>query len=172
VRLWQVGDLSDSLAEARSREAARADPDRRLDDLEAGSLRVRPRVEEAEDASAAVGLDPGCEKSGGESESGRHEDAPARNTRRGQPAIQAPASNITAGVFTRTWAAMVAASVHASARLARASTSNSCAHPIAITGARNANIRPVSVATVDAASPPSSSAANRASIFSRYARGT
>ena len=42
--------------------AARADPDRRLHDLEAGALRVAPRVEEAEDARAAVRLDPDRER--------------------------------------------------------------------------------------------------------------
>ncbi len=62
VRLREVGDLPHTLAEPGTREAAGADPDRRLHDLEAGALRVAPRVEEAEDASAPVRLDPDREQ--------------------------------------------------------------------------------------------------------------
>ena len=42
--------------------AARADADHRLHGLEAGALRVVPRVEEAEDARAAVRLEPDREQ--------------------------------------------------------------------------------------------------------------
>jgi hypothetical protein len=58
VRLGQVVDLRDALAETGAEQPARPEPDQRLHGLEARSLRVLPRVEEAEDARAAVRLEP------------------------------------------------------------------------------------------------------------------
>src|SRR5919204_589508 len=54
VRLRQVVDLGDAMAEADAEWAAGAEADQRLHGLEARALRVLPRVEEAEDARAAV----------------------------------------------------------------------------------------------------------------------
>ena len=54
----QVVDLLDALAETDAEEAARAERDHRLHGLEARALRVAPRVEEAEEARASVGLEP------------------------------------------------------------------------------------------------------------------
>ena len=51
--LGEVVDLLDALAEALARDAAGADPDQRLDGLEAGVLRVGPRIEEAEERARA-----------------------------------------------------------------------------------------------------------------------
>ena len=58
VRLGQVVDLLDAVAEPLADEAARAHADHRLHALEAGALSVLPRVEEAEEARAPVRLDP------------------------------------------------------------------------------------------------------------------
>src|SRR6185436_19309278 len=58
VRFREVVDLLDSLAEPFAEQPARAEPDLRLHDLEAAPLRVVPRVEEAEEAVAAVRLEP------------------------------------------------------------------------------------------------------------------
>src|SRR5205823_13820646 len=57
VRLRQVEHLLDAVAEAATEDAARRHADHRLDDLEAGVLRVAPRVEEGEDAIATVRLE-------------------------------------------------------------------------------------------------------------------
>ena len=59
MSVWASGqevDLLDPLAEPLAGDAARAHPDDRLDVLEARALRVLPRVEEAEQARAAVRL--------------------------------------------------------------------------------------------------------------------
>src|SRR4249920_3040860 len=76
VRLREVRDLPDPLAEARSREASRADADRRLHDLEPGALSVAPRVEEAEHARPAVRLGPDREHSDSRGDDRRHDEQP------------------------------------------------------------------------------------------------
>ena len=58
MRLGQVEDLLHTLAEADAEEAAGAHADHRLHDLEAGPLRVVPRMQEGEEARAAVRLEP------------------------------------------------------------------------------------------------------------------
>ena len=62
MRLGQEVDLLDALPEALAGDAARADADHRLHGLEPGALGVLPRVEEAEQALAAVRLDPDREQ--------------------------------------------------------------------------------------------------------------
>src|SRR5439155_21358595 len=51
-------ELSDALPEPDAEDPARREPEHRLNGLEAGALRVVPRVEEAEDSGAAVRLEP------------------------------------------------------------------------------------------------------------------
>ena len=63
VRLGEVRDLPDALAQTGAREAARADADRGLHDLEARALGVRPRMQEAEEAGATIWLEPDRERS-------------------------------------------------------------------------------------------------------------
>ena len=91
VRLGQVRDLPDALAEPLAGEPARADPDHRLDDLEAGALGVAPRVEEAEDARAAVRLDPDRERARAASARAMR----AASSRTGTPATRSIASIIS-----------------------------------------------------------------------------
>src|SRR6185369_2807811 len=62
VRLGQEVRLLDALAEAAPEDPARAEPDDRLHRLVAGALGVVPRVDEAEQASAAVRLEPDGEE--------------------------------------------------------------------------------------------------------------
>ncbi len=62
MRLRQVEDLLDALTEADAEDAAGAHPDHRLHDLEAGALRVVPRIQEREEARAAIGLHPDRER--------------------------------------------------------------------------------------------------------------
>ncbi len=54
VRLRQVEELLDAVHQSASPDAARADRDERLDDLEAVAERVLPRVEEGEEPAPAV----------------------------------------------------------------------------------------------------------------------
>jgi hypothetical protein len=58
VRLREVVHLAYSLAEADAEGPARAERDHRLHRLVPGSLRIGPRVEEAEEPGASVGLEP------------------------------------------------------------------------------------------------------------------
>src|SRR5205085_9263151 len=58
VRLGEVEDLLHSLTEPDAEDVAGAHPDQRLDDLEAGALRVVPWVQESEEAGAPVRLEP------------------------------------------------------------------------------------------------------------------
>ncbi len=67
-RLGQVVDLLDALAEPDAEDPAGAERDQRLDGLEAGAFRVLPRVDERDEAGAAVRLEPGR----GEDERGHH----------------------------------------------------------------------------------------------------
>src|SRR5262249_42945413 len=76
MRLREVRDLPDPLAEPRAREASRSDADRGLHDLEARALRVGPRVQEAEEACAAVRLEPDRERPYGRGCQGRGDEKP------------------------------------------------------------------------------------------------
>jgi len=76
--LREVVDLLDALAEPDAGEPAGAERDRRLHDLEARSLRVAPRVEEAEEPGAPVGLDP----DGGEGEEAEERPGPGEEPHR------------------------------------------------------------------------------------------
>src|SRR5688572_16108787 len=58
VRLREVEDLLDALTEPLAEQSPRAEADERLHGLEAGALRIVPRVHEAQDPRASVGLDP------------------------------------------------------------------------------------------------------------------
>src|SRR6478672_5086517 len=62
MRFREVVHLLDALAETDAEDPAGAEPDHRLDGLEAGALRVLPRVEEAEQARAPVRLEPDGEQ--------------------------------------------------------------------------------------------------------------
>src|SRR6185436_3062247 len=81
VRLREVVHLLNALAEAHAEDPAGAEPDHRLHGLEAGPLRVLPRVEEAEQARAAVRLEPDGEQAerGDDPEAGT--ERPARRAR-------------------------------------------------------------------------------------------
>src|SRR6266545_5300432 len=65
VRLGQVVDLRDAVAEAHAEKATGTQPDQGLDGLEARALRVLPRIQEAEDARASVGLEPDGDQTNG-----------------------------------------------------------------------------------------------------------
>ena len=80
VRLGEVEDLLDAVAEPGPEEPARSDPDHRLDRLVAGALRVAPGVEEAKDSRTPVRLEPG----GGDAEHG--DDRPGGKQRAGRRA--------------------------------------------------------------------------------------
>jgi hypothetical protein len=78
--LGQVVDLLHALAEADAEDPSRSQGDHRLHGLEARSLRVMPGVEEAEDARAAVRLEP----------DGRENERPGDTGSRGQGADGRP----------------------------------------------------------------------------------
>src|SRR5690349_1972624 len=62
VRLREVEDLLDALAQADAEDPARPEPDHRLHGLEARTLSVVPRIDEAEDARPPVRLEPDREE--------------------------------------------------------------------------------------------------------------
>src|SRR5712691_6922371 len=76
VRLGEIEDLDDAVADADAQRPARAQPDHRLDDLEACPLRIVPGIEEAEQARASVWLEPDREHAErGDDREGAHEQA-------------------------------------------------------------------------------------------------
>ena len=80
MRLGQVVDLRDAVAEPDAEDAAGAHPDQRLHRLEARALRILPGIEEAEDACAPVRLEPDRD------EAERNGDARPGTQRRGRRA--------------------------------------------------------------------------------------
>ena len=76
MRLREVVDLADALAEADAEHTTGAEADHRLHGLEARTLRVLPRIQEAEKARASVRLEPDRDEA-------ERDDDPARESERG-----------------------------------------------------------------------------------------